>query len=104
MYSLYITPKNPVPKAGWIQVTYPDSITVESEQDFLDVCEAVTSDSYKGPSHCAIDISQRQITIYDVFRDQDFYTSEINLKFLFKNPIYNLWYKDETAMTDEERD
>ena len=39
-----------------------------------------------------------------MFRDQDFYTSEIELKFLMKNPIFNIWYIDESTLTEEEKE
>jgi hypothetical protein len=66
---MYFRPTNPLPKSAWIQVIYPVTVTVESEQDFLDNCEAVTSASFKGAAHCSVDTSQRLIYIFDVFRE-----------------------------------
>ena len=65
---------------------------MEDELTFINNCEAVTSASFKGNNHCDVNTNERKIYIYDVFRDQDFYTSDVELKFLFKNPIFNLWY------------
>ena len=51
-----------------------------------------------------MDTEGRNIYIYDVFGDQNFYTSDVELKFFLQNPIFNIWYKDTTSMSEEERD
>ena len=51
-----------------------------------------------------MDTEGRKIYIYDVFGDQNFYTSDVELKFFLQNPIFNIWYKDTVSMSEEERD
>lgn len=89
-YTIRFTPLNPIPQAGWVQVIYPSTVVLK-EAEFIDNCQAITSLSYSGEKHCMLDKDKRTIWFYDIFRDQEVYTSEIALFFKFSNPDTNFF-------------
>lgn len=47
--------------------------------------------SFRGPDHCSLIASKRQIWIYDVFADSKTYASTIQMEFLLTNPSTNFF-------------
>ena len=88
-YTLRFTPTNPIPKIGMVKVTYPIDVAISDETAFVKACGAITTLSFTGPTHCSLDVATRTVWIYDIFRDQDQYTSEVNLQMTFTNPKSN---------------
>lgn len=88
LYTIRFTPVNPIPMAGIVLIQYPSTIGIDVPK-FEERCGALTSLSFIGPQYCMLDDANRKIWFFDIFRDQEVYTSEIAVDFYFTNPISN---------------
>lgn len=115
-YTIRFTPKNPIPKLGWISLVYPINVKiidgdVTSIDDFLDgrgdipAVEVYSSTSYSGSDYAFFDEDESKRTIYfhSTFMEQDSYTSEVAISFQMTNPQSN-FFKDTSEMDDQERE
>jgi hypothetical protein len=91
LFSIRFTPFNPIPQVGWVKVVYPEIVTVPDEDAFVASCNAVTSLSFAGAKHCMLNSADREVWFFDIFRDQDLFTSEMALNMYFTNPVSNFF-------------
>lgn len=96
-YTLRFTPTNPIPALAWVKVVYPKNVEIKDDS-FVENCSIQTAMSYKGKEYCILDADTRTIWFKDVFKDQDFYTSEVSMEFEMRNPANN-FNDDDTVAT-----
>ena len=67
-YSFRITPTNPIPSLGVIEIVYPNNVKHDdSDDEFYKKCKAQTTTAYTGNAICKLDRASRTIFIYNVF-------------------------------------
>lgn len=99
VFTLRFRPTNSIPRSGWIKVVYPRSVSVADELQFIAGCMAITTLSFRGPGHCNLVSSKREIWMFDLFGDQETYSSTVTLEFNFTNPVTNFF--DEVSEYDK---
>lgn len=93
-YTLKFYPLNALPRISWISVDIPEQVEID-EATFVEKCSVVVMASLSGDKHCSLDIATRKVWLYDLFRDQDQFTSEIAIEFELSNPIDN--FRDKSS-------
>ena len=99
LYTLRFTPKNPITQAAWIKVTYPTSVAIEDEAEFVKACSIQTATSCTGADCCILDATKRIIWFYGAFIGQGQFTSEVAMEFPMRNPVTNFGEVTPTGYT-----
>lgn len=104
-YTIRFTPINPLPQIAWIKLNIPTTVGIDDTAAiFESTCTATTTSSFTGSDHCKLvqNTKENVIWFYNIFLEQDSFTSEIALSFLMKNPIDN-FEEDTDKMTISKR-
>ena len=92
VYTVTFTPTNPIPRNGWVKIVFPSSIAVDGDaSSFVQDCQTITTQSFKGEKHCHLVPEKREVWLYDIFGDQKNYASTIAVELSFKNPTTNFF-------------
>ena len=104
-YTIRFVPVNPLPQIAWIKLNFPTTVGIEGNPaKFESTCTATTTSSFTGSDYCKIEQTSTEnvIWFYNIFLEQDSFTSEIALSFLMKNPVTN-FLEDTDKMTVAKR-
>jgi len=88
-YQLTITPSNPIPKIGMVEIVMPSNVEIPPDDEFVSTCSIITTAKFGGENHCKLFRKHRTFILYNAFLDTDDFQTEFTIFFTLTNPTNN---------------